>query len=75
MATALLTSIKYCAPEFKPEEATDSSKYLDRRWREWLEHFELVLDLEGVTDPTEGNSKRKATMLTVGGLVSQGGVC
>ena len=67
MATALLSSIKSCVPEFKPEEVTDSGKNLDRRWREWLENFELVLDFEGVTDPTEGSSKRKAAMLTVGG--------
>ena len=67
MATALLTSIKSCVPEFKPEELTDSGKNIDRGWREWVENFELVLDFEGVTDPEEGKSK-KAALLTVGGL-------
>ncbi len=67
MATAVLTSIKACVAEFKPEELTDSGKNLDRRWKEWLENFELVLDFEGVTDPTEGKSRKKAALLTVGG--------
>ena len=44
-------------------------KNLDRRWNEWLENFELVLDFEGVTDPAEGKSKKKAALLTVGGQV------
>ena len=65
MATALLTSIKSCVPEFKPEELTDSGKNIDRRWKEWAENFEL-LDFEGVIDPAEGKSK-KAALLTVGG--------
>ena len=67
MATALLTSIKSCVPEFKPEELTDSGKNIDRRWKEWVENFELVLDFEGLTDPEEGKSKKKAALLTVGG--------
>ena len=57
MATALLTSIKSWVPEFKPEELTDSGKNIDRRWKEWVENLELVLDFEGVTDPEEGKSK------------------
>ena len=64
MVTALLTSIKSCAPEFKPEELTDSGKNIDRRR---VENFELVLDFEGLTDPEEGKSKKKAALLTVGG--------
>ena len=67
MATALLTSIKSCVPEFKPEELTDSGKNIDRRWKEWVENFELVLDFEGVTDPQEEKSKKKAALLAVGG--------
>ncbi len=59
MATAVLTSIKACVVEFKPEELTDSGKHLDRRWKEWLENFELVLDFEGVTDPQKGSPERK----------------
>ena len=57
MATALLTSIKSWVLEFKPEELTDSGKNIDRRWKEWVENLELVLDFEGVTDPEEGKSK------------------
>ena len=53
--------------EFKSEELTDSGKNLDRRWKECIENFELVLDIEGVTDPTEGKSRKKAALLTVGG--------
>ena len=53
-------------PEFKPEELTDSGKNIDRRWKEWVENFELVLDF-GVTDPAEGKSKKKAALLMVGG--------
>ena len=67
MATAILTSIKACVPEFKPEELSDTGKNVDRRWKEWLENHELVLDFEGVTDPAEGASKRRAALLTVGG--------
>lgn len=67
MATAILTSIKACVPEFKPEELSDTGKNVDRRWKEWLENLELVLDFEGVTDPAEGASKRRAALLTVGG--------
>ena len=36
-------------------------------WKEWVEYFELVLDFEGVTDPTEKKSRKKAALLTVGG--------
>ncbi len=67
MATAVLTSIKACVAEFKAEELTDSGKKLDRRWKEWLENFELVLDFEGVTGPTKGKSREKAALLIVGG--------
>ena len=66
MAIALLTSIKSCVPEFKPEELTDSGKNI-RRWKEWVENFELLLDFEGVTDKAEGKSKKKAAVLTVDG--------
>ena len=59
MATAILTSIKACVPEFKPEELSDTGKNVDRRWKEWLENLELVLGFEGVTDPAEGASKRR----------------
>ena len=64
MASAL-TSIKACVKEFRPDEEVGQN--IDRRWREWIENLELVLDFEGITDPATGNSRRKAAMLTVGG--------
>ena len=32
-----------------------------------MENFELVLDFQGITDPEEGKSRKKAALLTVGG--------
>ena len=67
MASSSLASLKACVPEFKPAELSDSGHNQDRRWKEWLENFELVLEFEGVTDQTSGPSKKRAALLTVGG--------
>ena len=67
MASSSLASLKACVPEFKPAELSDSGHNQDRRWKEWLENFELVLEFEGVTDPTSGPSRKRAALLTVGG--------
>ena len=71
MASSSLASLKACVPEFKPAELSDSGHNQDRRWKEWLENFELVLEFEGVTDPTSGPSKKRAALLTVGGPALQ----
>ena len=63
--TSALTSLKACVLEFNPDDQSDN---LARKWQQWIENFELVLDYEGVTDPTDGGaSKRRAALLTVGG--------
>ena len=65
MASSSLASLKACVPEFKLAELSGSGHNQDRRWKEWLENFELVLEFEGVTDPTSRPSKKRAA--TVGG--------
>ena len=62
--TSALTSLRACVQEFNPD---DYSNNLSRRWQQWIESFELVLDYENVVDPEQGTSKRKAALLTVGG--------
>ena len=59
MASSSLARMKACVPEFKPAELSDSGHNQDRRWKEWLKNFELVLEFEGVTDPTSGPSKKR----------------
>ena len=44
----------------------NAGQNIDRRWREWKGNLALVLDFEGITKPTKGNSRRKEAMLTVG---------
>ena len=65
MASSSLASQKACVPEFKPAELSDSGHNQDRRWKEWLENFELVLEFEGVTDPTSGPSKKSTPIRNV----------
>ena len=59
---SVLTSIKSCVKEFRPEDFAGQN--IDRKWKEWIENFELVLEFEGIKNT--GN-KRKAALLTVGG--------
>ena len=66
MASAL-AGLKACIMEFNPDIQQDAGSNQERRWKLWLENFELVMDFEGVTDPAEGPSKNRAALLAVGG--------
>ena len=62
-----LANLKACVPEFDPEALTDDGVNMERRWKQWLENFECCLTFEGVTDPEDGPSKKKAALLAIGG--------
>jgi len=40
---------------------------MEKRWTQWLENFECCFEFEGVTDPGEGNSKKRAALLAIKG--------
>ena len=65
--TSALASLKACVTEFNPDIQQDAGSNQERRWKLWLENLELVMDFEGITDPAEGPSKKRAALLAVGG--------
>ena len=66
MASSLV-GLKSCVSEFDPDAHHDAGTNQERRWKQWLENLELVIDFEGITDPAEGPSKKRAALLAVGG--------
>ena len=68
MASAL-AGLKACVTEFNPDTQQVAGSNQERRWKLWLENLELVMDFEGITDPEEGPSKKRAALLAVGGIV------
>ena len=69
MASSLV-GLKSCVSEFDPDAHHDAGTNQERRWKQWLENLELVMDFEGITDPVEGPSKKQAALLAVGGALS-----
>ena len=66
MASSLV-GLKSCVSEFDPDAHHDAGTNQERRWKQWLENLELVMDFKGITDPAEGPSKKRAALLAVGG--------
>ena len=62
-----LAGLKSCVSEFDPDAHHDAGTNQERRWKQWLENLELVMDFEGITDPAEGPSKKRAALLALGG--------
>ena len=65
--TNTLANLKAYVPEFDPEALQTENINMERRWKQWLENFECCLTFEGVTDPEEGPSKKRAALLAIGG--------
>ena len=53
-----LVNLKVCIPEFNSEALLDDGVKIERCWRQWLENFECCISFEGVTDQSNGLSKK-----------------
>ena len=62
MAAANLANLKEVCDTFEIDQCADDTN-LEKRWKSWLENFEIITDYEGIDDP----KKRRAALLAVAG--------
>ena len=58
---ANLANLKAVCETFEIEQC--DSNNMEKRWKAWLDNFELCTDYEGIEEP----KKRRAALLAVGG--------
>ena len=65
--TSTLANLYTCVPKFQTDNLTGEWHNTEKQWRQWVENFECCLNCEGIVDPHEGNSKKRAALIAIRG--------